>query len=743
MRFSARREPATRLNPICGRAAELAQVATLLGSARLVSLVGAPGIGKTRVALEVTARSNELSSAFVSLAEVRDPADVAAAFATGLGVSPDAEDLIEEVARTVTEDRLLILVDNAEHVLDACRPIITALLLRTPELRLLVTSRERLGVDGEQVVELGPLTPDAAASLFTDRIRRAGIETSADAAVVREVCRRLDHLPSALEIAASWAPVLTPSQVLHRLDLVAHSEVMAATVGTSLDLLGDAYRELFARLSVFAGRFDLTAAQAVAAQRGDVLTGLATLVGSSLVLARPDVNRSIMQYRLLEPLRQQAGALLDGTESEEVGRRHAEHYAAVAERSDRILRGTDPRPALLELVAAESNLMVAGAWAQEHDPSLALRLATDLARYWEQRGHLRDASARLAAALATAPDAAARLRAMGWQKFARLKSRQRHYSDARDAGLRALSLTRDLGDDRGVARSLRQLAEIELVDGRRPAARERCQQSVETFRAEGDRIGEAWSLTVMAIIHFDCGEIDRGADCDRTALSLNGDASPIDLTIAANVGLSYAAALRGDLSLHRHHLASALERVRAAGPIDHADWLWSALHLAGREGRPRAALRLAGAAHARGLAGSLPVAIIDAVCEAEIARVRSQLGRRAARRLEEQGARMPLTDLMSEALADSEPADRPLTTREREVADLVGHGLGNDAIAERLQLSRRTVESHIEHLRHKLDLSSRFELVAWAIERRLEAAGSTGLPVGEGGPVGKDPGDYR
>ena len=697
--------PPVPATPLSGRLDELAVLERLLAGPRLVTVVGAPGVGKSRLALEVAWRT-EREARYVALAGLTEPEDVVAAVDAAL--SPVTQD-----------ERTMLVVDNADHVREWVSVRLEQAMQQHPRMRVLCTSRVPLLVPGEQVCPLGPLATKEAVELFEERAARSGADLSGPDGLVARICERLDRLPLALEIAASWTRGLGVAGVLEQLEqTVAHGSVMAETVASSMDALGPSEQDLFALLSVFVGEFDLDAVATVAGHSAATLT---TLVDHSLVQTRCEAHEGRLRYRLLEPLRQQAAARL-GEDGHAVRRRHAEHYAAVAHRGEEALRGPAYAAALARLARDEGNLLAAASWTRTHDPDTCLALATDLARYWEHRGRVRDARVRLARALDARPDAAADRRGVAYARLGRLAYRARDYPAARAALQRAEAIMRGLGNDGGVARALSELALVETVAGEPERGRSLCDESIATFRRCDDAVGEAWACTVLALVEFVRGDVEEVRLATQRVLSLTGPDRPAALTMTAHLWIACSAALAGDVAAHRRHVTVALAHIEEAGAaIGDPDWIWGGCHLAVSEGRLRAALRLAGAAEALERRGGTQSAepVVSGLCRDAVRTASAGLGRRAAARYAAQGARMTTPELMAEALAEPGPADRVLSVRELEVAELVGCGLGNEEIAGRLHLSRRTVETHVENCRLKLDLDSRFQLAVWAVERRL------------------------
>ncbi|WP_166663909.1 ATP-binding protein [Actinophytocola oryzae] len=346
--------------PVLGRDTEIDTVAGLLDGARVVTLVGPGGVGKTRLALAVAERV-AVAAVFVPLAPLRDPADVLVAIATELGLRELGSRPIGEVLAANLRGRALLLVlDNAEHLTEAA-PDLARLLANAPAVTALVTSRAPLRIRGEHVHPVPALAPSAAAELFTDRARQAGNGGPADSGVVAAICARLDHLPLAIELAAARTRLLPPARLLDRLgaplstvvggprDAPERQRTLRRAVAWSHDLLDPPARELLARLSVFTGGWTLDAATAVTgAGEEAVLDGHQVLLDNSLITADGD------RFGMLETIRAFAEEQLDGEATVD---RHAGYYAALAARAG--LWEGDQASRLDVLTAEQDNLRAA------------------------------------------------------------------------------------------------------------------------------------------------------------------------------------------------------------------------------------------------------------------------------------------------------------------------------------------------------------------------------------------------
>ncbi|MGA7134956.1 MAG: adenylate/guanylate cyclase domain-containing protein, partial [Mycobacterium sp.] len=403
----------TQLTSFVGRQAELAQVQQLLTENRVVTLTGAGGVGKTRLAIQAAAAvAGDFGDGVwcVDLAPITDPELAAVTVARALGL-PDqpGRSTMDTLLRFVRDRELLVVLDNCEHLLDASAELVVALLSGAPGLALLATSREAIGVAGEvswRVPSLSLL--DEAIELFADRARRARpdfIVTDDNAAVVAEICTRLDGLPLAIELAAARVRALSLTEILDSLHdrfrlltggartAVRRQQTLRASVDWSHALLTEPERVLFRRLGVFQGGFDLDAAQTVAGggdvQRYHVLDQLTLLVDKSLVVADDSGGRT--RYRLLETVRQYALEKLgESGEADAVRARHRDHYTAMAAVLD-APAGRDYEQCLEQANLEIDNLRAAFGWSRENsDVEQSLALASSLQPLWQARGRLRE-----------------------------------------------------------------------------------------------------------------------------------------------------------------------------------------------------------------------------------------------------------------------------------------------------------------------------------------------------------------
>jgi predicted ATPase len=416
-----------QLTSFIGREREIAGLEKLLvGEARLVTLTGSGGSGKTRLALSVAAElagDYEDGVWWVELASLSDPDLVPQAVASALGMNEaPGRSLIEALVEYLEGREVLLLLDNCEHLVEACAALCDVLLHACPKLRILATSREALGVAGERnwpvpslsfpdphslprIEELGRIE---SVRLFVERVRSRRSEFALDsrnAPSVAEVCRALDGIPLAIELAAARIGTLSVAQISERLE---HSlglltgrdrtsperqRTLRGALDWSYELLEEEERELFGRLSVFAGGFTLEAAEAVCAGEGiehdEVLDLLGHVIDKSLVVAEP-AEEGALRYRMLEPVRQYGWEKLqESGKAERTRKWHAEYYLALAEEAEPELSGVNEGVWLERLEAEHGNLRAALGWSLEDgDAGLGLRLAGVLGGFWYKHGHL-------------------------------------------------------------------------------------------------------------------------------------------------------------------------------------------------------------------------------------------------------------------------------------------------------------------------------------------------------------------
>lgn len=494
--------------PIVGRARELAETAELLAQHRLLTLTGAGGSGKTRLALDLaTALAGRFPDGvfWVPLQALRDPALVESAIATAVGSDGP-------LPEHIGSKRMLMLLDNFEQVV-AAAPTVSAVVARTPHARFLVTSRQPLELDLEQRYEVEPLPEADAVVLFCQRATSV-LPAFRPTPAVEEICRRLDGLPLAVELAAARIVLLEAADLLARLDarlpLLAsrapevpdRHRTLQATIDWSYELLPPDEQHLFRRLAVFTGSFSVEAAEAIC---GADLDRLESLVAKSL-LRRPGGGRPV----LLDTIREYALERLDESlEANDVRRRHAEFFLSLAESANLNAAAGGAR---LDVANAEQdNIRAALAWAlASRDPTLGLGLATAMDGFWV--AHDPREGIRWFGEFLSLPEAEAappELRAHALRAYGGATDIAGDDPAARRLYEQSFELFEQLGDERGMATLLIRLAVQELRQGEVERAREFVERSREMLDRSGDSWGRAMVTGLLGAVARDSGDADR------------------------------------------------------------------------------------------------------------------------------------------------------------------------------------------------------------------------------------------
>jgi len=507
--------PAT---PFLGREQELGEVIGLLEDSRLLTLTGPGGTGKTRLGLQAAAEAAERfpdGVFWVPLAPLRDPELVLEAAGQALGAQ-------DGPAEHIGDRRLLLLLDNFEHVVDASAEL-SELLAACPNLRLLVTSRELLRVPGEQAYPVPPHEPRDGEELFLARARAARPDFLPTPAVA-ELCARLDNLPLALELAAARVRVLSPEQLLERLsqrlDLLRagrgadpRQQTLRATIEWSHDLLAADEQRLFARLAVFRGGCTLDAAEGVCDADLDTLE---SLVDKSLVRVR-EVDR----FWMLETIREYALEKLDESgEADELRRRHAEHFVALAEEAEPTLLGGDPLEALDRLEREHDNLRAAFDWAEAAgETELPLRLGGAVWEFWCLRGHAHEGWRRLEGALgAGGPATPSRAKALTGSAHLANEAGASIETQV-DRAEQALALHRELGNAWGIAYGELQVAGAVAERGDLEEAQGLFEESARRLHELGDEHHALQATRALAWTYEELGDRERSKALHRENLA--------------------------------------------------------------------------------------------------------------------------------------------------------------------------------------------------------------------------------
>jgi predicted ATPase/DNA-binding SARP family transcriptional activator len=542
-RISPQRIPAP-LHTLLGRERELAALSELLRQPdiRLVTLTGPGGIGKTSLALDLGRRlGGEFGdgSAAALLGALVDPGLVARTIVEALEIPETGLDAEEELSRALAQSELLLVVDNFEHVL-AAAPTITHLLSVCPSLKVVVTSRAPLHVAGEHEFPVPPLAEDEAAELFVTRAQAANPNftlSDQNAAAVAELCVKLDGLPLAIELAAARAKVLPPAALLARLgnrlellttarrDAPRHQQTLRMTLDWSYDLLDREMQRLFAQLGVFAGGCTLATAEAVCQIDGTVIDGLAGLVDESLVGQREGVEP---RFTMLQLIREYALERLEASgESDELRRRHLEHFVALAEEAEPGLAGAGQAGWLARIEDEHDNVRAALVYALESgEVTLALRLVVGIRRFWQIHGYLAEGAQSLRSALTATEGTPSELRANAFNMLGILAGEQGDFDAAYREFTAAAGEARAVGATRALASALVNLGNLAFFSGDLDAARDLYRESIEHFTALGDTRGQAQAqenIGLLSLTADDAGEAVTWLAAARAQASEVGD----------------------------------------------------------------------------------------------------------------------------------------------------------------------------------------------------------------------------
>lgn len=767
-----------------GRRRELAEIRRLLSASRLVTLTGVGGVGKTRLALRAAAEQRRAFDSvwLVDLSTVTDPALVAETVAATMRVRDEsAASPLKALERVLSSQRTLLVLDNCEHLRDACAVLADRLLRTAPELRILATSRQSLGITGEHQMKISPLPvpePDRplnrrslelydGVSLLTERAAAVlpGFTVTEDNQdAVAELCRQLDGIPLAIELAAVRLRALSVNALVERLrdryrlltggssTAVPRQQTLHALVDWSFQLLPGPERTLWTRLSIFPSHFDLDAVEAVCTgdgiERDDVLDLLDALLDKSLLIR--EEHRGAVRYRMLDTLREFGRKRLGGpAERRTLQRRHRDHYLLLAERADAQWFGPDQISWCKRLNLEQANLRAALEFCLQEpgEAETGLRMSVYLTYpHWMANAYYNEGRHWMDRMLWAAP-APTVLRARVLCADAELTLTQGDGDRGRPLLAEGRTLAERLGDPETLAQASlvtalaeyyvggyaeavplleRTVAQAEALGnpiimltalitlaacvshlGDQSRATELFERARALTEAYGERGGRAWVLTIYAIHLWQCGDHTRALATAREALLLSRDIGDRMNTATTLAALAW---MQADEGRHAHAarlLAVSEELGRTVGLTPGRDRRFAEFH------------------------------------ERCLSTLRTALGERALGRETRRGNRLTLDEAIEEALGEqaegeargeeTEPARpaeaagpaatapvpeaSPLTRREQEIAELIAQGRSNKEIASALVISQRTVEGHVEHILDKLGFASRAQIAAWMAAR--------------------------
>jgi predicted ATPase/DNA-binding CsgD family transcriptional regulator len=592
-----------QLTSLVGRARELAELSALMAGTRLLTLTGPGGSGKSRLGLAVArAHASEYPGGawWVNLASLSDPDLVAQHVAGAFDLSPlPAEAAAAALARRVRAQRTLLVLDNCEHVADETAALTVGLLGSCPALQVVASSRQSLGVPGEQLFRVGGLAVNApgdrsaepgAVDLFLERAAWAAPSfkvTDRTTAAAARVCRWLDGMPLAIELAAARVAVLGVEQIAERLEhdwrllgqtgrgAPARQQTIHATLEWSHRMLTSAEQALFRRLAVFRGTISLEAVEAVGAadeaERATVVDVLARLVDHSLVQVVERAGET--RYRLLETVRQYGLEKLAASgEAEAVQAAQTRYLIALAERAQAGLAGPEQARWIERLDAERDDLRAVLDRELADAPETAGRLAGLLWPFWSRRGAYQEARIRLERAAALADQMSPAVRVGVLTGAGVLAFLQCDYLLAGSRLEDALRLNHELGDRRGVATVLQRLASIAREQGRYGDARRQHERSQAVWEELDDRSGVAASLDYLGFVAWLEGDNARAEDLGTRALATFRSSGEAQETAAALINLGAAAGYAGDTPLARRRLDEALSISRQIGYQEGIAW---------------------------------------------------------------------------------------------------------------------------------------------------------------------------
>jgi non-specific serine/threonine protein kinase len=731
----------------------------------LLTLTGPGGVGKTRLALAIAAEVADHFAdgiVWVDLAPLASPGLVPATVATALGIPSGPERSVRDaLVAHLHAKQFLLIIDNGEHLLEAVGNVVAMVLAACPAVQVLVTSRAPLRVRGEQefpveplalplpeVTDLETLAETAAVRLFTERARAVwpAFRLEGDnAPSVAALCRALDGLPLAIELAAARSKLFSPQALLTQMsdrlrwlsdgprDLPPRQRTIRDTIAWSYDLLAPETQRLFRLLAHFVGGFTLEAAQAVVRNAGhaedDVIATVAALVDHGLVrrVGTEDAPRFTLLETIREFGRQQLAA---HGELEVIREAHAAWCLTLAEEAEPYLGGPEQSVWLARLETEHDNLRTALTWWQEQrDAHQGLRLATALLRFWDTRDHMAEGQPRLMAFLALPGDAVSfEARARALDAASELATWQGRHEIATQLATEALIIQRDLDAPAGIARALWLLGTNALAVGDIAQAQASIDEGITVARAAGERAAEALHLRLSGMLQRTCGEPERAVPFFDASIALWRTLGARD-ELCNDLGeLALAVGHQGDLARARELWAELLPLAYEIGEAwQVAMYLEGQAELALMDGRADLAARLLGAADAWRSKHEAPVIGYYPSITHAFVTARERLGDEAYDAALAAGRALSLDEAVGEvdAMWTATPPRPPsirhdaaaalgLTRRERQIVTLLCTRLTDQEIAERLYLSPRTVEGHVSHLLGKLGAANRREAAAAA-----------------------------
>ena len=742
-----------------GRRQELANTRRLLAGARLVTLTGVGGVGKTRLALRAATDARgtyEDGVWLVELADCHDPDGLLTSVTASLGLNDQSGRLqVDTIVEHLDASHCLLVLDNCEHLLEACAALVFQLLRECPGLSVLATSREPLGMTGEAVSPVPPLTvPDPetdpspanlahieSVGLFAQRAAASlpdFVVTPENCCSVVRLCHELEGIPLAIELAAVWVRALPLEMILARLQdhfslaerrspgVARHQNTLRASVDWSYRLCSETEQVVWSRLSSFAGGFELDAAESICADDqlsgGRVTDCVISLVEKSILLREERQTRT--RYRMLETLRQYGQERLGEREEEDqLRRRHRDWYLGFVEQQHAGWLGADQGATLVRLRHEYNDLRLAYRTSLENfsDVDAALRLATALEHYWMASGLITEGRHWLDEALSAADrEAPARARALRVDAYLTALLGDTTTADNMLVAARAIAESRADSVEVGYVDLVAGI--VRLCVGDCAAALERAAAALDRFENAKEPAGAAYALVVLASLAAAEGDRERAGRWHQRCVDVTVPYGDLLLSGFSGWALGVATLREGDRAAAASLLRSSLRQkdelddvLGMALCVESLAWVEAA------DGNDELAATLLGATTR--LWGPLHMSVAAIIgfgqyrAEYEIS-LRERLGERRWEKAFREGALLPTDRGIALALADDKPApasqNGPLSPRENVIAALIAQGQTNRKISQELIISQRTVEGHVEKILDKLGFANRTQIASWA-----------------------------
>ncbi|GAB3960038.1 LuxR family transcriptional regulator [Actinoallomurus acanthiterrae] len=755
------------LTSFVGRKRELAEIRRLQSVSRLVTLTGVGGVGKTRLVRRAAAQQHRAHDAvwLVDLTSLTDPALVLQTVAATIGLRDDRSGAgpLQSLVDFLVSKRTLLVLDNCEHLLDACAGLAGHLLRAVPTLRILATSRQSLGIAGERQLSVAPLPipePDQAltprelqlfdaVTLLVDRATTVTPGFCVDEDNQRDVarlCRELDGIPLAIELAAVQLRTLSVGRLAERLNrryrlltgehraAVPRHQTLHALIDWSFQLLSPAEQALWSRMSIFPGHVDLQAVEAVCAGDGieqeDVIDLIDALLDKSLLLREDHAGQ--VRYRMLETIREFGQMHLTEPERRSLLRRHRGWYAHLTEQAAAEWYGAEQAAWFTRLRLAHAHLRAAMDFCltEPGQAEIGLRMATDLHRpHWLANAFYNEGRHWLDRMLHANPEPTV-TRGRALCADALLAYLLGDFAAGRPLIAEARALADRLDDPPWTA-------QIHMVCGfgahwqnDHAQAAPLLEQAVAQYTAVGDEFGVVLTLPVFAAVLGCLGQETRAKELFERALTLTHRAGDSWCRAWALISFAFHMWNHGDDERAIH---AARESLLVGHALNDRQNMTSAIEVLAlalaAKGHREDAAQMLGAAEAIGRsAGITPFVLLPRRHHQCVTALKNSLGEQAFTRAMRQGRQLTVGQAIAQAVgaqADGGPdipaavtASSPLTAREREVAELVAQGMSNKQIAATLVIAPRTAETHVEHIMTKLGVSSRAQVAIWILARK-------------------------